>query len=247
MPGLSRRGSQEQRRPDRDWITSPIRIRAILVELEASHEVLSASVPDGNEVSATAILEVHDSDGSFRLEHLDSETAHRALLQSGEIHLACRLRGMQLSFTTRLMDDTEPEDARAAYRLALPASLSCSQRRENFRIRLGPGLAVSVTVPDLDGETVKGDAFDLSATGIGLFLHTRRTPSRGQRLPGVTLDLPHSRPVRCTLEIRYVHKNAVYRTLRVGARFVGLEPSQQKLLDRFLAEQRRKRRHHTQR
>jgi c-di-GMP-binding flagellar brake protein YcgR len=221
-----------------------MRIRSILLELEARHEVLSATVPDCDEVSAAAILEVHDNDGSFRLEHFDSEIVHRALLHSGEIRLACRLRGTQLSFTTRLMD-AEPEDGRAAYRLALPASLSCAQRRENFRLRLSPGLAVSVTVPDLDGETVKGDAFDLSATGIGLFLHTRRTPSRGQRLRGVTLHLPHSRPVLCTLEIRYVHKNAVYRTLRVGARFVALEPSQQKLLDRFLAEQRRKRRHHT--
>jgi c-di-GMP-binding flagellar brake protein YcgR len=239
MPGLSRHESQKQRCPERESITSPTRITAILNELEARGELLNAAVAGHEERYRVAILEVCDNE-SFRLDRLASETAHRALLDSGELHLACRLRGMQLSFTVRLMD-AEPEPGLAGYRLALPGSIDSAQRRKNLRLRIDAKIRVSVTVPDLDGETVRGDVFDLSTTGIGLFLHTRRTPARGRQLPGVTLQLPDERPIRCTLEIRFVHKNAMYRTLRVGARFVGLEPQQQTLIERFLARPQRRR------
>ena len=101
---------------------------------------------------------------------------------------------------------------------------------------------VPLSIANLEGETVKGEAFDLSTSGVGAFLQTRKMPSRGQTLSGVTLSLPQTRPLKTKLEIRFARQDSAHHMLRIGARFIGLERSQERQIAQFLAEQQRKRR-----
>ena len=85
---------------------------------------------------------------------------------------------------------------------------------------------------------------DLSAGGVGLFLHTRNIPSRGQILHNLSISMPRSRPFKASVEVRFARLEQVHHTLRVGGRFVNLDPSQERQIAQFLAEQQRKLRRH---
>jgi len=236
-----KRAFQGNRQRGQERITASSRIHTIVRQLNAGHELLCARVPGCERPANTAIVDIKEQRGVFYLDELNNENAHRALLLSRQLRIDCRLQGMALRFTTTLLN-IENDAGLALYEMALPKLITRVQRRDNFRLRLTPGLVVPVTIPDLEGETVKGEAFDLSATGIGAFLHTRNSPDCGKVLSDVTLSLPRNRPMKANLEIRFARQNAPQHMLRIGARFIDLEPGQERQIARFLAEQQRKRR-----
>jgi c-di-GMP-binding flagellar brake protein YcgR len=243
MLALLKRSFQGERRPGQERITSATRIRDILHQLKANHELLCVTVPGCRDPANTAILGIKEQRGVFYLDELNSASAHEALLHSRKLRIDCRLHGMELQFVAQLLS-TDIDKGLALYEIALPKSLTRLQRRESFRLRLSPSLAIPVSISSLDGESVSGEAFDLSATGIGALLRTRNIPSRGQILTGVTLSLPRAKPLKTKLEIRFARQNAAQHLLRIGARFVGLERQQERQIAQFLAEQQRKRRRH---
>jgi len=238
-----KRAFQGDRHPGEERVTSATKIRAALHQLKHDHELLCATVPGCKDKANTAILGIKEQRGVFYLDELSTLSAHQALLKSGKLRIQCRLRGMELQFVAQLLK-SGTDRGLALYEMALPKAMRRLQRRENFRLRLSPGLSVPVRIPNLEGETVNGEAFDLSASGVGAFLHTRNIPSRGEILAGATLSLPRTRPIQTKLEIRFARQNSAHHMLRIGARFVGLERKQERQLAQFLAEQQRKRRRH---
>jgi c-di-GMP-binding flagellar brake protein YcgR len=232
-----------KRAPGQERITAAARINAIVRRLKEEHELLAVTVPGCEHPANTAILGVSEKRGIFLLDELNSDDAHRALLQNRKLRITCRLQGMELKFACALVNNSS-DGGLAIYEIALPRQITRVQRRDNYRLRLDAGLVVPVTVPNLEGETVNGQVFDLSTSGIGAYLQTRNSPARGKVLHGVTLSLARGRPLRASIEIRFARQNASHHMLRIGARFVGLETGQERLIARFLAEQQRKRRRH---
>jgi c-di-GMP-binding flagellar brake protein YcgR len=237
------RALQGERRPGQERITSATKIRAILHQLKADHELLCVSIPGCQDSANTAILGIKEQRGVFYLDELNSATAHEALLDGRMLRVTCRLHGMELQFVAQLLR-TDTDKGLTLYEMALPKALTRAQRRETFRLRLSPGLSVPISIPSMDGETVSGEAFDLSATGVGALLRTRNIPSRGQVFAGVTLALPRAKPLKAKLEVRFARQNAAQHMLRIGARFVSLERQQERQIAQFLAEQQRRRRRH---
>lgn len=238
-----KRAFQGERRPGQERVTSATKIRTIVHQLKADHELLSVTVPGCQEPANTAILGIDEQRSVFFLDELNAGSAHQALLRSRKLRVDCRLHGMELRFVAHLLN-TDTDKGLALYEMAMPKSVTRLQRRESFRLRLSPGLPVPIAIPSLEGESVNGEVFDLSATGIGALLRTRSIPSRGQILTGVSLALPRAKPLKTKLEIRYARQNTAHHMLRIGARFVGLDRQQERQIAQFLAEQQRKRRRH---
>lgn len=236
-----KRPVQRDRRPGAERITALPRIKSIVRRLQADRELLYVQVPGCDQPANTAVLGMREKRGVVYLDELSTHAAHRALLQRRQLKVTGRLQGMQLSFTTRLLGVSD-ENGLATYEVALPVLITRAQRRENFRLRLGSGLIVPVTIADLEGDSVKGEVFDLSTTGLGAYLQTRKSPAPGTVLAGVRLSLPSERLLNAGIEIRFARHNTAQHLLRIGARFVGMEPAQERQIARFLAEQQRKRR-----
>ena len=229
------------RNPAQDQVTSRKKIIAILRRLKADHELLCVSVPGCKGTSSTALLGLKEERGHFYLDELNSCDAHEALLKTRKARVQCRLQGMELVFAAQLLK-TATESGIAVYTMAIPNAIACVQRRQNFRLRLSPGAMVPVTIPHFEGERISGEAFDLSAGGLGAFFHTRNIPSRGQVLSGVSRALPRAQPFKTNLEVRFARLDSAHHMLRIGGRFINLDRKQERLLARFLAEQQRKRR-----
>jgi c-di-GMP-binding flagellar brake protein YcgR len=240
FPSLNR-VFQGDRKPAEQRVLSRKKIVAILQQLKACHELLSVAVPGFPQSANSAILGIREANERFYLDELSLCGAHEAFLQKRKARIACRLQGMELHFAVRLLRATS-DGGIAVYEIAIPKSVLRVQRRESFRLRLSPGLTVPVTVPYLEGERVSGEAFDLSACGIGAFLKTRNIPSRGQVLTNLTINLPKAGSFKSNVEVRFARLDSAHNMLRIGARFVKLDNRQERFLAQFLAEQQRKRR-----
>ncbi len=231
------------RSPAGETLTNRKKIIAILRQLKADHELLSVTVPGCKDKSNTAILGTREEHDHFYLDELNSQSAHEAFLKSRKARVDCRLQGMELSFVVHMLRANTASGI-ALYELAIPKTVIRLQRRDSFRLRLNPGLIIPVTLAHFEGETVRGEAMDLSAGGVGLSLHTRNIPSRGQILHGLSLSIPRSRPLTTDVEVRFAKLEATHHVLRVGGRFVNLNPRQERQIAQFLAEQQRKFRRH---
>ncbi|MFQ5643461.1 MAG: flagellar brake protein [Thiogranum sp.] len=243
MPATLKRAIRGDRSPAGERFTDRKKIVAILHRLKADHELLGVTVPGCGDGSNTAILGIREKQGCFFLDELNSRTAHEAFLNSRKARVDCRLQGTELSFTVHLLKASTANGI-ALYELALPKTVMRLQRRESFRLRLSPALSIPVTLAHFEGETVNGEALDLSAGGVGVFLHTRNIPSRGQILHSLSISMPRSRPFRADIEVRFAQLEQSHHMLRVGGRFVDLNPAQERQIAQFLAEQQRKLRRH---
>ena len=225
----------------RDAVSGRKRIIAVLEQLKAGHELLSVSVAGCRGAATSAILSVSDDRNCFMLDELSVPELHRSFLEQRRAVIRGRLHGMELRFACRLLS-AGCEGGIALYEVAIPARVQSIQRRAHFRLPLIPDLAVPVNVPRLQGKPVAGQAFDLSAGGIGALLQTRSIPSRGEIVSGWSISLPHSRPLSANVEVRFARLDTTRHSLRLGGRFVGLDRKQERKLALFLAETQRKRR-----
>ena len=229
--------------PAGEKVSDRKKIVALLHQLKADHELLGVTVPGCKDSANTAVLGIREERGCFYLDELNSRPAHQVFLKTRKARIDCRLQGTELVFAIHLRKASTTSGI-ALYELALPKNIIRLQRRENFRLRLSPGVNVPVTIAHFEGETVHGEALDLSAGGVGLFLHTRNVPVRGQILHSLCISMPCSSPLRADVEVRFARLEQVHHALRVGGRFVHLEPAQERQIAHFLAEQQRKLRRH---
>jgi len=243
MLATLKRAIRGDRKPAGEKLTDRKKIIAILHQLKAGHELLGVTVPGCSHTANTAILGIREEPARFFLDELNSHVAHAAFLKRRKARIDCRLQGMEISFAVHMLKASTAKGI-ALYELALPKAVMRLQRRENFRLRLSPSLNIPVTLEDFEGETVNGEALDLSAGGVGLILHTGNIPSRGQILHNLAISMPRSRPVTTDVEVRFAKQEQNHHVLRVGGRFVKLDPAQERQIAHFLAEQQRKLRRH---
>ncbi len=229
------------RDPAGDGVYSRKRILTVLRQLKADHELLSVSVAGCRTAANSAILSVDESRDSFLLDELNLPQAHRAFVERRKALIHSHLHGMELRFAVHLLK-AGSEAGIALYEVAIPERVHSVQRRADFRLRLIPNVAIPLTVPHFEGKAVSGEAFDLSAGGIGAFFRTRNLPNRGQILSDLSISLPQSRPLKASVEVRFARLDSTHHMLRLGGRFVDLGRTQERRLAQFLAEQQRKRR-----
>lgn len=241
-----KRALATQTSPKRDASSGRDRIITVLQALKEDHQLLSVSVAGCRASATSVILGVHESRNCFLLDELSVPDAHRAFLQRRKALIETRVQGIELRFTCRLLTAGTASGI-ALYQVAIPTQMKRVQRRAHFRLCLAPGLAVPVSIPRPEGGQLSGEAFDLSASGIGLFLRTRNIPDRGRVLRDLSIALPGTRPLVTDIEVRFATLNSPQHMLRLGARFVGLDRQRERKLALFLAEQQRKRRRFEQR
>jgi len=224
-------------------VTNRSVIIATLHQLKAEHELLSVDVPGCKDTATSAILGVKEDQGCYYLDELNLETTHKAFVKQRKALIHCRLHGMEIRLPCHLQK-ASMDNGIALYKICIPNRLIRVQRREHFRLRLNAGLLIPVCVPSLEGHRASGEAFDLSAGGVGALIHTEDVPSRGQVLSGVSIALPHSPSFKANIEIRFARVDEIQHSLRIGGRFVSLDRNQERVIEHFLAEQQRKRRRH---
>ncbi|HHJ12829.1 MAG TPA: hypothetical protein ENJ79_00395 [Gammaproteobacteria bacterium] len=239
----SKRSGQPPPPDEAETVTNQAMILATLHQIKALHELLSVRVHGLEREASTAIIGIREDENCFFLDELNLAAAHQAFVRTGRARINARLNGMEIRLPCRL-EGVGKADGIAFYRVQIPSRMVRNQRRQHFRLRLGPGQTVTITVPRLEGRRARGQALDLSTGGLGALLNTEQAPVRGQVLGDVHITLPGAADFRTSLEVRFARLDPHTNQLRVGCRFLRLDMKQERLVSQFLAEQQRKRRRH---
>lgn len=217
-------------------ITDPVRIAAMLERLRANRCLLTVLPDESGEAYHSALIEVRAAQGYFVLDELHPKTGHHRLLATRRFKARARLQGVELSFTAYVESAGEREGL-GFYRVTIPGSLNYLQRRSHYRAKVGFGRHIPVTLQWPEGATVTGRLRDISVGGIGASFPPDFPESlaHDDRTLEARILLPGGKEIACRLRLCFVNHSLLDDSRVVGARFVELDPAQQKLVAAFVA------------
>lgn len=227
------RTSQYQSQIER--LTDPAQIVTLLRRASEARDLLTVILPDSPRRYNSAILKVDPEQGVVLLDELNPPEGHERLVAARRLRASCHIRGIELSFQATV-SEVGGDAGIAFYRIPLPQELHYHQRRANYRVQVGRGLAIPVYLTLGTDDALEGQLSDLSAGGLSMRLETGRSLNRGQRVEQCTIPLPKGDQIRSALEIRYARAEENAKWLRAGARFLDLTRAQQSRIQRFVAQ-----------
>lgn len=241
-PGGDAGGSSRGLPMERNILTGADQVGRLLHELAATRKLVTVYLKGTEDAFMSSVLAVDDARRRLVMDELNPAAGHKLLLRSRELRVVTRLDGVDISFRTHLEAANESGGI-ATYDLPFPETIRYHHRRQAFRATVDLAEHVAVYLDTPDGGLMPGALRDLSVGGLGADLLRRPvTPiERGQHLNTCTIHLPESEPVSSALEVRFVGRVPQSSHLRVGGRFLDLEPDGQRRIRRFVAELDRKR------
>lgn len=215
---------------DVEYVTESARQCALLKRLKDVRALLTVRVPGSDETFVSTVLGVDASHGEFVLDELSPTAGHALLVKSGRAQVQGLLGGVSLRFNLKLGSVGEHRGI-AFYRLPLPTRMEYRQRRADFRVRVGFAQQSPVVLKDEENELATGRLRDLSVGGLGASFPIGAAMSAGDTF-NCSIDLPDGGTMGCSIQVCHVETDQEHGELKVGARFVHLEPNQRRLLQR---------------
>lgn len=204
-----------------EQVTEPHRLLALLKNLQSKRTLLSARIDDQSRYYTTTLLKIDPQSQLIYLDELVPRTGHERLQSGCVLHVVGLLSGVPTYFTTPVISVDEQEGI-AFYRVALPEQIDYQQKREFFRVRIGPKLNLGVRLTRTEGAVMlSGRLLDISLGGFGALLPDN---SQLKELDFVTvnaLDLPEKKIISCTAQICHIQRPQLRNTngLQIGANF----------------------------
>lgn len=216
-------------------ISQPAQIASLLRRVHEERALLTITLSGSDDQYKSVVLEVNLAKGYVLLDELHPPEGHGRFLAAKKFHAHTRLKGVDISFGGILQESTQ-EGGMALYQVALPTLILYRQRRTSYRVHVGAGLVIPVTLDDEKLRHLQGILCDISTGGIGLRL--KADPSlaidNGAIFSACEIQLPGNERIHSGLELRFVSPVDQRNMVRFGGRFVRLEPSDQKLVEHFV-------------
>jgi len=221
---------------ENEFITLPAQIAGVLKRLQEAHVLLRITIPGENQAYLSALLEVHPVDGYLLLDELNPPEGNAALQRARRLGVSAQLRGVDISFTTDLID-TGSSAQIAYYRLAMPQGMRYQQRRTSYRARISLARMIPVLLTRDDGTTLEGQLFDISVGGIGTHYKPGKTIDiqQGGVWDECIIRLDGTQEIRSALEVCFIGEDSRSRQLRLGGKFLNLARPQIKIIENFVA------------
>lgn len=150
--------------------------------------------------------------------------------------------GVALEFESRVIASGIQEGVRY-YKTSFPQRIVYEQKRGSFRVSTTIDQHIPVNFQVSNGNTYKGELYDIASGGISIALRQRimdpRT-SRGVLISNCTIQLPGVKEAfRCQLEVRNIRQAG--RMQLVGTSFHDITPRQERIVEKYVATLDRKR------
>jgi flagellar brake protein len=216
-------------------ITHPGQIASLLKRVHDERALLTVTLPGSDNQYRSAVVEVDLVKGYLLLDELHPAEGHARLIEAKKLYAHTRLKGVDIGFAGVLAESAS-ERGMALYKVPLPALIHYRQRRGSYRVHVGAGLAIPVSLNDKDLLHLEGQLCDISAGGIGVRLKSEQPLSvdNGIVFSECDIRLPGNERIHSGLELRFVSPMDQRNFVRLGGRFVGLERSDKKLVEQFV-------------
>lgn len=224
-------------------VYSPIEIGAILRAMVGSRGLVTVHFDGGRRFLLTALLEADTELGRLLFDPGAEPSANRNLLDSDRALFVGAHDGVRVQFSVAPVQGATWDGA-PALAAPLPTELLKLQRRESFRIVLGP-LSKAVCRIPVPGRAVDLLVADLSIGGLCAIGEMPATAASGDCYPGATLLIPDLPPLGVELELRGLLPQPSVRgsvRMRYGFRFRHLPEGGEKAIQRYILRVERERR-----
>lgn len=220
-----------------DVIRDPQLIAGLLRRVAEQRALLRVTVPGFQGSYNSAILAVGDALDFLILDELNPRRGHERLVEARRLNVSAQVQGVETRFSSEL-SEVGQESGIAFYRLPFPAEILHLQRRSSFRVPVGMATPITVVFTRPDASVLRGRILDLSEGGMAVEFKQRVGLRPGEVLP-CQLRLPDGQQLRCKLEVRHAAAPEDQNSVRVGGRFIELQPQQRKALMRVVADLQR--------
>ena len=219
-----------------ELVEDPVKIQKLLERLQAAHTLVSVKLPAFPGMFSSMILEIHPDRGWVSIDELNPQEGHRKLMESGRLTLIAESEGVDIRFDGEVIE-TGSQAGIYFYRLRFPPTIKYFQRRSSYRVKVLRTSAIPVTLVAKDTAVAKGELYNISSGGMAIKFQNPLSPSfvRGDMVPECELALPEGGKLVCVLEIRHIMSSRSEGPFIVGTRFVNLNTTQQRQINRFIA------------
>ncbi len=224
-------GASPRRRSTIETATTEQSIFRILEGLRETRSLLTISFPGHNSRYTSAVLDV-DCDGHrLFLDELMPSEGQALLSVATQLNVCGRLQGLQTRFTSSV-DQIEQRAGIAYNGLLFPDFIEHEQKRSAYRVHIGLGHLVPVTLDGCQGGPFTGQLRNLSVTGLGAVFPPNSLISAGLMVPSCQLKLSPGKPFVCALDIRFARPDRANRELYIGGHFKNVTPAQERAIQR---------------
>lgn len=216
---------------------SPAQLHLILKRLLDQRCMLTVQVGKHADCYTSAVLEVAREARYLVLDELIPAAGHQRILREPTVQLRARLDGVEVRFHTYISQIGE-QGGLPYYKVPFPATLEYSQRRQAFRVPIPLNRGIRCVLLLDDEREFSGELRDLSPSGLGIRVRTgepNKTTDQGQ-LAICRIELGEDRGIVTDVELCHIDQKTRGRVARLGLRFRGLRPEQQRRIEQFCAE-----------
>ncbi len=203
----------------------------MLLQLRQNRTSLSVSVPGSDDQFQSIVLDTAMQEDHFLMDELAPVEGHKLLMKAGELKVQTRLNGSEMLFKTRLLG-ADSEGGTAFYQVAIPDWILYSQRRANYRVRVGYSTNIPVKAACEANRQVEGTLFNLSMGGFCLL--TERLPDWqiGARIPFCKIEFDDGTSFDCEVELRNTRRHENGSDYLLGFMFTALNRPQKNYIQK---------------
>jgi c-di-GMP-binding flagellar brake protein YcgR len=216
-------------------LTDPAQIAAMCRQIIEARALVTVAIPGVEGRFISALLDVNADARYLLMDELTPAPGHAQLILHKRLQAMIKYHGIEVRFKAEL-EAAGGQSGIAFYRMILPTELHYLQRRAHFRVRLGYGLTVPVSLSLDEAHHLEGRLSDLSAGGIGAELPDGMRLEQGQVVHDCQIKLADDKFIDGEVEVRYIKQDTQSHHQHLGARFLSLTPKQQNTLRRFIKE-----------
>ena len=213
-------------------VKEPAQIAALLTRVSLEAPIVSVSVQRSKQTHASAVLEVSKGAERIWLDELAGPGAVVRPRVNSSLTVSGRLDGASIFFRAPIAEIAE-RNGIPCLGLSRPRRVKHRQRRAHHRFpTLEP---IRVYLVDSGARLQQAVLHDISLGGMAArgFTQSRLTLSRGDRLAGCTVKLPHQ-TLQCTVEVRHVQHVEGAGDWMFGARFIDLAGCNQDAINNYI-------------
>ncbi len=220
-----------------DTIRDPQIIASLLRRIADQRALLRVTLPGFRSSYNSAILRMDPEQDFLILDELNPRQGHERLLEVRSLNASATVQGVETRFSGDL-EEIGDSSGIAYYRLPFPKEVLYVQRRISFRVKVSMTAPIAAIFERGEGPSLRGRILDLSEGGIGVEFSQFVTLRPGEIVP-CHMRLPDGRQVGCKLEVRHCSASQDQARVRIGGRFVELQPQRRKALSRLVADLQR--------
>lgn len=209
-----------------------------LITLQPCHP--NGTVNQQAEKATTGIIAIDDKKRSIALEQFNPGEAELTLTSGDLFHFSLTHEGIYCQFTAQYQKTINTKEG-YAHLFKFPQGIEQIQLRDAFRVSISHATPIKVSLLHTFNPVISGLVVDLSSKGIRMKIKglIEPKPKRGEEYLSCQMVLTDGHSMHCEAKLMHWIYDTKDKCTYLGIQFVGLEGSNERVLNRYITQLQR--------